>query len=170
MAGESQQVMKNITRVNDPKKRVDGYYVRLQWKKQSYSKFFSLNEYKTEEHALHRAIEWRNDKEDEIGKPRTEQVICGIRPYTRRTNTGEKGIQRLMKQHHKHGKPVGKRHPYYIVTAFDRTGKMRRTGISIEKHGGENALKLARQRYQELKNSTGKEQNKTQGNNTFDVA
>ncbi len=51
MAGESQQVMKNITRVNDPKKRVDGYYVRIQWKKQSYSKFFSLNEYHTEENA-----------------------------------------------------------------------------------------------------------------------
>ena len=75
-----------------------------------------------------------------------------------------------MKQHHKGGKPVGMRHPYYIVTAFDRTGKMRRTGISIEKHGEENALKLARQRYQELKNSTGQERNTTQGNHTFDVA
>ena len=154
MAGESEQVMKNITRVKDLRKRVDGYYVRLQWKKQSYSKLFSLNEYHTEENALHRAIEWRNGKEDEIGKPRTERVICGIRPPTRRTNTGEKGIQRVMKQHHKGGRPVGKPHPYYIVTAFDRNGKMRRTGISIEKHGEENALKLARQRYHELKNSS----------------
>ncbi len=170
MAGESQQVMKNITRVRDPKKRIDGYYVRIQWKKQSYSKFFSLNEYETDANALHRAIEWRNTKEDEIGKPRTERVICGIRPSTRRTNTGEKGIQRVMKQHHKHGKPVGKPHPYYIITAFDRTGKMRRTGISIEKHGEEHALKLARQRYQELKNSTRKERTHTQGNTTFNVA
>ncbi len=170
MAGESQQVMKNITRVRDPKKRIDGYYVRIQWKKQSYSTFFSLNEYDTEANALHRAIEWRNDTEDEIGKPRTERVICGIRPPTRCTNIGEKGIQRVMKQHHKGGKRVGKPHPYYIVTAFDRTGTMRRTGISIEKHGEENALKLARQRYQELKNSTGKKRKNTQGNNTFDVA
>jgi hypothetical protein len=51
MAGERQQVMKNMTRVIDPKKRVDGYYVRIQWKKQSYSKFFSLNEYDTEAYA-----------------------------------------------------------------------------------------------------------------------
>lgn len=170
MAGESQQVMKNITRVRDPKKRIDGYYVRIQWKKQSYSKFFSLTEYDTEANALHQAIEWRNTTEDKIGKPRTERVICGIRPYTRRTNTGEKGIQRMMKQHHKGGKLVGKPHPYYIVTAFDRTGTMRRTGISIEKHGEENALKLARQRYHELKNSTGKEQKKTQGKHILNVA
>ncbi len=81
-------------------------------------------------------------------------MICGIRPYTRRTNTGEKGIQRVMRQHHKGGKAVGKRHPYYIVTAFDRNGKMRRTGISIEKHGEENALKMARQRYHDLKHSS----------------
>ncbi|MCP4396769.1 MAG: hypothetical protein GY801_05650 [bacterium] len=59
-----------------------------------------------------------------------------------------------MKHHHKRGKPVGKPHPYYIVTAFDRTGKMRRTGISIEKHGEEHVLKLARQRYHDLKNSS----------------
>jgi hypothetical protein len=75
-----------------------------------------------------------------------------------------------MIHHYKGGKPVSKLHPYYIVTTFDRTGKMRRTGISIEKHGEENALKLARQRYQDLKNSTGQERNKTQGNHTFDVA
>ncbi len=154
MAGDSEQVMKNMTRVKDLRKRVDGYYVRLQWKKQSYSSLFSLNEYDTEENALHRAIEWRNDKGAEIGTPRTERVICGIRPPTRRTNTGEKGIQRVMKQHHTHGKPVGKPHPYSIVTACARNGNMRRTGISIEKHGEEHALKLARQRYHDLKNSS----------------
>ena len=170
MAGERHQVIKNMTRVSDPKKRIDGYYVRIQWKKQSYSKFFSLSEYETDANAFHRAVEWRNTKEVEIGKPRTERVISGIRPSTRRTNTGEKGIQRLMVHHDKGGKPVGKPHPYYVVTAFDRTGKMRRTGISIEKHGEENALKLARQRYQELKNSTGHERNTRQGNHAVDVA
>ena len=154
MAGESQQVMKNITRVKDPKKRIDGYYVRIQWKKQSYSKFFSVNEYETEHNAFHRAIAWRNEKEDEIGKPRTERIICGLHPYTRRTNTGEKGIQRRLIHHYTNGKPVGKPHWYYIVTAIDRTGKMRRTGISIDKHGDEKALKLARQRYHTLKNSS----------------
>ncbi len=153
MAGESQQVLKNITRVQDIRKRIDGYYVRLQWKGRSYSKLFSLKNYHTEENALHRAVEWRNDKEVEIGKPRTEDFVCGIRPPIRRTNTGEKGIRRTMKQQHKNGKPVGRPHLYYIVTAFDHNGKLRRTGVSIEKHGEENALKLARQRYHELNNS-----------------
>ena len=154
MAGESQQVMKNISRLKNPKKRIDGYYVRIQWNKHSYSKLFQLKESDSTAHALQQAIAWRNMKEADIGKPRTERVICGLRPPTRRTNTGEKGIQRVMKQHHKGGKRVGKPHPYYIITAFDRTGKMRRTGISIEKHGEENALKLARQRYHDVKNSS----------------
>ena len=153
MAGESQQVMKNISRLKNPKKRIDGYYVRIQWNKKSYSKLFQLTEYDSTAHALQHAVAWRDMKEADIGKPRTERVICGIRPYTRCTNTGEKGIQRMMKQHHKGGKPVGKVHPYYIVTAFDRNGRMRRTGFSIEKHGEEKALQLARQRYQELTNS-----------------
>jgi hypothetical protein len=154
MAGESQQVMKNMSRLKNPKKRIDGYDVRIQWNKKSYSKLFQLKDDDSTAHAWQQATAWRDMKEAEIGKPRTERVICGIRPYTRRTNTGEKGIQCVMKQHHKGGKRVGKRHPYYIVTTFNRTGKMRRTGISIEKHGEENAMKLARQRYHELKNSS----------------
>ncbi len=150
MAGESQQVMKNISRLKNPKKRIDGYYVRIQWNKKSYSKLFQLKDYDSTAHALQQAIAWRNKKEADIQKPRTDKIICGYRPPTRPTNTGEKGIRRTMERHRKGGTP----HPYYIVTAFDCHGKMRRTGISIEKHGEEKALKLARQRYHELKNSS----------------
>ncbi len=146
MAGESQQVMKNITRVIDRKKRINGYYVRLQWKGQSYAKLFSCKDDDLEIQTLHRAITWRDRTEMLIGKPRTERLIIG---NTRTTNTGEKGIRQVEVQHHKHGTPVGRTKPWYIVTAFDHEGKRHRTGISIEKHGAQQAFAFACQRYQE---------------------
>ncbi len=142
MAGESKQVMKNITRVNDPKKRVDGYYVRICWKGQKYSKLFSLKQYDREEEALHAAILWRNERELALGKPRTERNVMGI---TRPTNTGVKGIRRVMVQDRKKGKPVGRVKPKLIVTTLDEKGKQCRTSVSIERHGADKALELARQ-------------------------
>jgi hypothetical protein len=146
MAGESHQVLKNITRVRDEKKHLDGYYVRIQWKKQSYSKFFSLVEYNTEETALNRAIEWRDETEALIGKPRTERQVLGV---TKKSNTGVKGICRMLKQHYKNGKPCGEKKPWLIVTALDANGKIVRTGVSIAKHGEQKALEIARRLYKE---------------------
>ena len=145
MAGESQQVMKNITRVRDPKKRVNGYYVRIQWKKERYSRLFSVDEY-GEDNALQRAIEWRNDTERQIGKPRTDRQVMGT---TRPTNTGEKGIRRVMVSHYKRGRRNKQAHPWYIITTVDEQGKQRRTGVSIEKHGEQKAMELAKQLYRE---------------------
>lgn len=145
MAGESHQVMKNITRVQDYKKRLDGYYVRIRWNKQDYSKFFSVKQC-SEEAALRDAIEWRNMTEAQIGKPRTERQVLGA---TKPTNTGIKGVTRMVKYHYKKGKKVGKPHTWLIVTALDQHGKMLRTGISVDKHGEQKALEIARRLYQE---------------------
>ncbi len=145
MAGESKRVMKNITRVIDRHKHIDGYYVRLQWKGQTYAKLFSCQDDELEHHTLHRAIEWRNQTETRIGKPRTERRICGI---TRVTNTGEKGIRWMEVQQVKDGKPVGRKMPWYVITAFDHQGRRHRTKISIEKYGIQRAFVLARQQYQ----------------------
>jgi hypothetical protein len=142
MAGESKQVMKNITRVKDPKKRVNGYYVRICWKGQKCSKLFSLKQYDTEEEALQEAIAWRNETELAIGKPRTERNVMGI---TRPTNTGVKGIRKVMVQDRKRGKPVGRIKPKLIITTLDDKGKQCRTSVSIERHGKDKALELARQ-------------------------
>lgn len=146
MAGESVKVMKNITRVKDRKKRVDGFYVRIQWKKEQYSKLFSIAEYGDEETALSRAREWRDDIEESIGKPRTERQVLGITPPT---NTGLKGIRRTKVRHYKNGKQVGKFHDWLIITMLDKNGHQRRTGVSIDKHGEEKALEIARRIYQQ---------------------
>lgn len=146
MAGESRKVMKNITRVKDVKKRVDGFYVRIQWKKEQYSKLFSIAEYGDEDTALSRAQEWRNDIEESIGKPHTERQVLGM---TRQTNTGLKGIRRVMVRNYKNGKQIGKLHPWFIVTTLDKNGNQRRTGVSIDKHGEEKALEMAQRIYQQ---------------------
>ena len=146
MAGESKRVLKNITRVIDKRKRVDGYYVRIQWKGEQYSKLFSISEHTSEEAALAHAVAWRNHKESEIGKPRTERLVMGC---SRPTNTGEKGIALVMIRHRKNGKPGKVAHPTYIVTTVDEEGRQRRTGVSIEKHGQEKALRMAKKLYKE---------------------
>ncbi len=145
MAGESTRVMKNITRVIDQQKRVNGYYVRLQWKGQSYTKLFSCREDALEIQTLQRAIAWRHQTEARIGKPRTERRIRGI---LRVTNTGEKGIRWEEVQQQKDGKPIGRKTPWYVFTAFDHEGKRHRTKISIEKYGIQSAFTLASQLYQ----------------------
>jgi len=146
MAGESKRVLKNITRVIDKRKHVDGYYVRIQWKGEKYSKLFSITEYDSEDMALAHAKAWRNRKEQEIDKPRTERLVMGT---ARPTNTGEKGIALMMVRHRKDGKPGKVAHPFYIVTTVDENGRQRRTGVSIEKHGKEKALKMAKKLYKE---------------------
>lgn len=148
MAGESKRVMKNITRVKDRKKRVDGYYVRIQWKGERYSKLFPVAEYDTEEEALLHAREWRDYTEARIGKPRTDIMVRG---NCRPSNTGVKGIRKAMVQHYKNGrKTSGGRHPWFIVTGIDETGKQRRAGVSIERHGEQKAMALARQLYKKI--------------------
>lgn len=146
MAGESKRVMKNITRVKDYKKRVDGYYVRIGWKGKNYSKLFPIKRWGSEEIALHHAVEWRDRKEAEIGKPRTDRFVMGI---TRPTNTGVKGITRMKIRHWKNGKKVGKIHDWLVVTTFDEAGNLNRTGFSIDKHGEEKAMLMAKKAYEE---------------------
>ncbi len=148
MAGESKRVMKNITRVRDQQKGINGYYVRLQWKGQTYAKLFACQDDEPERDAFRRAIAWRNQTEARIGKPRTERRIVGI---TRVTNTGEKGIRWVDVQQHNAGTPVGRKIPWYVITAFDQQGRRHRTKISIEKYGVQRAFALARQQYQTWK-------------------
>jgi hypothetical protein len=147
MAGESKRVFKNITRVIDKRKRIDGFYVRIRWKGESYSKLFSLADYHdSEDRALEQAVRWRNHKELEIGKPRTERLIIGS---SKPSNTGEKGISLARVRHRKNGKLGKVAHPTYVVTTFDKDGRKHRSTISIDKHGREKALRIARKLYKE---------------------
>ncbi len=120
---------KGITRIDHPAKRTFGYFVRVTWNKQRRSKFFSDSVYGDRLAALSVALEWRNEAERELGKPRTERQVIGVS----RTSTGIVGVRRTVKD----GREV------YEATWRDGN-RIRRTSYSIAKHGERRALALAR--------------------------
>jgi hypothetical protein len=70
---------KSITRIDSERKRMFGYFARVAWRKQMVRKWFSDSQY---DDALAAAIEWRDETEIRLGKPRTENSIraTGIDP------------------------------------------------------------------------------------------
>jgi hypothetical protein len=120
---------KGVTRIDHPAKRTFGYFVRVTWNKQRRSKFFSDSVYGDRLAALSAALEWRNEAERELGKPRTERQVIGVS----RTSTGIVGVRRTVKD----GREV------YEAT-WREGNRIRRTSYSIAKHGEKRALSLAR--------------------------
>jgi AP2 domain len=132
MRGPRTTKHKNITRIDHPKKNTYGYNVRVAWKGQKYGKFFSDKVYGDRLAALDAALQWRDAKEREIGKPRTEHQVVG---WHSRNNTGVVGIRRR-----KRGSTE-----VFEVTWMMRgeTPKKRQTTYSITRHGEKKAFRLA---------------------------
>ncbi len=120
---------KSITRIDHPAKRTFGYFVRVTWKKQTRSKFFSDRKCGGRLAALHCAIEWRDATEEQLGKPRSERVVIG----SARNSTGVVGVRRMVKE----GSEV------FEVTWRKPGNRVGRTSFSIAKHGEERAFELA---------------------------
>ena len=121
---------KNVTRVDQPSKNTHGYNVRIQWKGQLYTKFFSDNVCGDRLAALHDAIEWRDMTEKTIGKPHTTRQVVGL---SARNKTGVIGVRRR-----KRGNTE-----VYEATWITDEGKVGRTTYSIARHGDRKAFKLA---------------------------
>lgn len=66
---------KGVSRYDSDKKRMHGWQVRVQWAGEHSYKRFSDEEYGGPDAALEAAIEWRNEIEEQFGKPRTEKWI-----------------------------------------------------------------------------------------------
>ncbi len=128
-AVEAPDKHKSITRIDHPAKRTFGYFVRVTWKKQTRSKFFSDRKCGGRLAALHCAIEWRDAIEQEFGKPRSERVVIG----SARNSTGVVGVRRMVKE----GSEV------FEVTWRKPGNRVGRTSFSIAKHGEERAFELA---------------------------
>lgn len=143
---------KNVSRIDSPKKHLHGWYMRIQHKNQSYSKFFSDKKYGGSSEALQEAVDYRNRLERKLGRPRTERQIIG--GNTRKNNsTGHKGIFRRKKF------PLVKNGKRYYRDVFEvvwakAPGKLTRTTVSVRKYGEKEALKRAiavrKQRMEEI--------------------
>lgn len=57
--------------------RTRGWWVRVQWRGKTHRKLFSDSVYGSQTEALKAAIQWRDDKEVSLGKPRTELWVQG---------------------------------------------------------------------------------------------
>lgn len=121
---------KNITRVDQPSKNTHGYNVRIQWKGQLHTKFFSDNVCGDRLSALHDAIEWRDATEKTIGKPHTTRQVVGL---SARNKTGVIGVRRRKRGNSE----------VYEATWITDEGKVGRTTYSIARHGERKAFRLA---------------------------
>jgi len=120
---------KGITRLDYPAKRMFGYMVRVAWKGLIHQKLFSDKSYGDRLAALDAALHWRNQKEIEIGKPRTERMVFG-KPGG---DNPAVGVSRRRENHT----------DYYEATWLNPEGRVQRTRFSISKHGERKALRLA---------------------------
>lgn len=124
---------KNLTRVDrDRPGRAPehGFHVRLTWKGQVFQKWFSDTTHGDRLGALAAALAWRDAKERELGKPRTEHVIKG---QDSTSNTGIVGVARLDVDGH----------PYYRALWRDSEGRQHARFFRIDLMGEQRALRAA---------------------------
>lgn len=117
----------HIARIDQESKRTHGWYVRVRFKGVNHPKFFSDLLHGGRDSSLLTAIAWRDSKEKEIGKPRTNGKIFSVG----RTNTRVVGVRFNEKLN---------RYEVSWVTPEGRQGK---TSVSIKKIGKENAFIVA---------------------------
>ncbi len=132
---------KSISRIDVPQKRTHGFQVRLWFNNQMYNKFFNDNHYNTREETLQAAVEYRNELEAELGKPRSERPVI---MRNARNNTGVVGVSRVFRKSDSVS-PAGV--PYYRevyeVVWNPQPGKLKKKVFSIDKLGDEEAFRQA---------------------------
>lgn len=132
---------KSISRIDS--KKAKGWYVRVKFNRQNHTKFFSDGVHGEKSVALEAAIQWRNEKERELGKPRTDRIVIASFPGN---NTGYSGVLRTKKwtgARDKNGNPLPKYTDVYAVTWSPEPGVARRTSFSVSKYGEEGARNQA---------------------------
>jgi hypothetical protein len=119
---------KSITRVDHPAKSTYGYMVRVDWKGARHQRFFSDRQHGGQSAALEAARSWRDAKEREIGKPRSEALTIGKGS----SNTGILGVTRTVAG----GDPI-------FQVSWSENGRQRRRVFNIRRLGEEAALREA---------------------------
>lgn len=114
-----------------------GWKVRFVWKGQNYQKDFSDSTNGGKQKALKKAIQWRDEKHKEIGKPNINGYIV-LNPQP--SNTGYVGIRKTYYRYRKNGYWYG----YNCFEArWKHKGKSHVSRINIDKYGEEEALNRA---------------------------
>lgn len=129
---------KSICRIDQQHKKHHGWYVRVTWNKATDSKFFSDKQHDGKTNALKAAVKYRDEVEAQLGKPRSEgQVLANVR----RSNTGVRGVRRLISKQIKGGRTYA--WDVYQVTYHPAPGVTKRTSVSIQRYGEDEAFQRA---------------------------
>lgn len=130
---------KGVSRIDSEQKKMHGWYVRVRLNNETKSKFLSDKLYGGKEAALEKAVEYRNELERKLGKPRTDWVVVGQNP---RNPDGITGVRRAVKKY------KGKDGTIYLNEVYEvswNAGRERRgrTSVSIKKYGEKRAFRMA---------------------------
>lgn len=121
---------KGISRVDHLKRNTHGWLVRVSWRGEMHSRFYSDGAHGGKEIALGKAILYRNRLEKQLGKPRTDRTVM---MQHQRSDTGVLGVHRVLKE----GAPV------FEVTWSPEPNIVKRTSVSIRKYGEDEAFRRA---------------------------
>src|SRR5579884_458470 len=118
--------VKGVLRIDDPGKHGVGWYARVTFMGQTFSKYFADLTHGGKRKAFEKALKWRDETEKAIGKPRTDRMFAapGARSLT--------GIQGVYEQNGK-----------YVAAWTPKRGQTRRKFFSINKYGHDEALQRA---------------------------
>jgi hypothetical protein len=129
------QYPKSISRIETPKHCA--WYVRIYFEGAYVRKTFSDTVYNGKDDALREALEWRDQMELRMGKPRTERSV------RKKTIVDDRvtGVRRRQMKDKKRGKSYLR--DIYEVTWAPTPGKVWRTKVSVTKYGEEEAFRRA---------------------------
>lgn len=118
---------KDVARIDQESKRTHGWYVRVRFLGKTHSKFFSDKKNGGRYSSLLSALAWRDKKEKELGKQRTDRHLVTVS----NTSTGVVGVRLNEK--------LGR----YEVSWVNKDGKQGKTSVSVAKHGKKKAFERA---------------------------
>lgn len=126
MARKKLPKAKGISRIDDPGGHGVGWYARVKFKGKTHSKYFADASHMGTLAAFAKGLAWRNAKEKEVGKPRTDRVVpAGLK----RKSSRVAGVYQSKQS--------------YVVAWSPSPGVVRREFVSIAKYGREEALRRA---------------------------
>ena len=127
---------KGISRIDQPSRKTFGWYVRVNYNNKQVSKFFSDKAHNGKQKALDKAVEFRDQAEKKLGRPRTDRQVIARNP---RNSSGIMGVQRKTKivKTEQGEREIEK---YYVVTWNPEPGRVERIFVSIDKYGDKAAL------------------------------
>ena len=125
MASRALPKAKGISRIDDPGRHGVGWYARVKFQGKTHSKYFSDGSHNGTRKAFAKALAWRDAKEREVGKPRTDRVV----PAGRKRGTRHVGVYRSKQS--------------YVVAWSPAPGDVCREFVSIAEYGPQEALRLA---------------------------